>query len=164
MAGVTNGSPVNASNTNSAYIIKNADDQTPSKLGLVNTDTESGPTFTNAQKEINNKTYAPVNLTISGGGIITIIDQLVLQTKRVTSNGGAVTVLSTPFGTSSTQWVDGMEVRVMGESDTDSVKIEFSDEDHGAIINGPITLNEGIVITLQWHATKVRWIEVSRNN
>ena len=163
MAGVTDGSPVNAANTNAAFLTKNGNDQTPSLLGLVNTNTESGPGFTNTQKEINNKRYAPTNLTVASGGIVTIIDEVGLQTKRVTSNGGAITLSTTPFGTSSTNWPDGMEVRVMGESDTDTVQITFNDIDHGAIVNGNATLTEGKVVTLQWHATKLRWIEVARN-
>lgn len=54
MGGVAPGSPVSASNTNSAFIEKNADDATVGKLGLSNVDsTNSGNSVVNTQGEIN---------------------------------------------------------------------------------------------------------------
>lgn len=53
MGGVVSGSPVSASNTNSAFLEKNADDATVGKVGLHNTDVASGAQFDNAQAEIN---------------------------------------------------------------------------------------------------------------
>lgn len=53
MSGVVSGSPVSASNSNSAWIAKNGDDQTIGKLDLANTDAPSGPTVQNVQREIN---------------------------------------------------------------------------------------------------------------
>jgi len=51
--GVLDGQPVNQSVTNPAFINKNVDDTTPSKLGLANTDPVSGAAVTNTQREIN---------------------------------------------------------------------------------------------------------------
>ena len=52
--GVAPGSPVSSSNTNSAFIEKNADDATVGKLGLNNGDvTNSGAPVVNTQGEIN---------------------------------------------------------------------------------------------------------------
>ena len=163
MAGVTDGQDADETTFNSAYIFKNGDDTSSAKLGFSNADAESGPAFTSIQKEVNNKRFAPSNETIAGGGTISITDQVGMQTKRIISSGGTVTTSTTLFGTTDTEWVDGMEVRLMGEDDTDAVKVEFNDIDHGVIINGVATLTEGSVLTLQWHATKLRWIEISRN-
>lgn len=53
MAGVVDGQPVSAAVTNPAFIIKNADDTTPSKLGFANTAPESGGSITSGQQEFN---------------------------------------------------------------------------------------------------------------
>lgn len=54
MGGVASGSPVSASNTNSAFLEKNADDFTVGKVGLQNVDVlNSGPFVVNVQGEIN---------------------------------------------------------------------------------------------------------------
>ena len=161
--GVTNGQDADETSFNDAFLEKNADDTTPSLLGLSNLLATSGPTFSNSQKEINNKRYAPSSSTISGGGIIPITNEIGIQSKRVISNGGAVTASTTPFGTTDTNWPDGMEVRIMGTSDTDTVQVDFNDINHGAIINGNALLNEYRILTLQWVSADLRWIEVGRN-
>lgn len=54
MGGVAPGSPVSASNTNSAFLEKNADDSTIGKVQLANVDViNSGPTVVNTQGDIN---------------------------------------------------------------------------------------------------------------
>lgn len=53
MGGVASGSPVSASNTNSAFIDSNGDDVTIGRLGLQNTLAESGANVDNIQKEHN---------------------------------------------------------------------------------------------------------------
>lgn len=50
---VQNGQKVNAAVTNAAYISKTSDSDTTGKIGLKNTDTESGSVINNAQKAIN---------------------------------------------------------------------------------------------------------------
>lgn len=52
-AGIIDGQPVNAAVTNAAFINKNTDDTTPSKLGLANTAGVSGPSVTNLQTQVN---------------------------------------------------------------------------------------------------------------
>jgi len=161
--GVTNGQSVNAAVTNAAFIAKNVDDSTPSLLGLLNTDTSSGPTISNAQKEINNKRYTPSNSTVSASAIIVLTDQVGLQTIRVVSDGGAVSASITLFGTTDTNWPDGREVKVMGTSDTDTVQLTHNDADHGALLNGNAVLGRGKMVVLQWWNSELRWVEVSRN-
>ncbi len=53
MGGVAPGSPVSAANTNSAFLEKNADDATIGRVGLQNTQPDSGPSITNTQGELN---------------------------------------------------------------------------------------------------------------
>lgn len=51
--GVLDGQPITAAVTNAAFLSKNVDDSTPSKLGLSNTATASGASVTNLQAQIN---------------------------------------------------------------------------------------------------------------
>lgn len=51
--GVIDGQPVSQAITNPAFIIKNADDTTPSKLGFGNSDPISGGSIINGQREFN---------------------------------------------------------------------------------------------------------------
>jgi hypothetical protein len=51
--GVQDGQPVSAGVTNPAFIIKNADDTTPSKLGLGSTASDQGPAITWTQQQLN---------------------------------------------------------------------------------------------------------------
>lgn len=51
--GVLDGQDVSAAVTNPAFINKNTDDTTPSKLGLANADVVSGTSVTNTQRELN---------------------------------------------------------------------------------------------------------------
>jgi hypothetical protein len=53
MAGVLDGQPVDAAVTNPAFIIKNADDTTPSRLGLGSAAPDQGPAITWTQQEVN---------------------------------------------------------------------------------------------------------------
>lgn len=50
---ISNGQPVDAPNSNAAWISKTTDDTTVGKLNLANTDTASGSTVTNSQREVN---------------------------------------------------------------------------------------------------------------
>lgn len=53
MAGISDGQPVDAANSNGAWIAKNGDDATIGKLALQNTDVVSGAFITNTQRAIN---------------------------------------------------------------------------------------------------------------
>lgn len=53
MAGVQDGQDVSAAVTNPAFLIKNADDTTPSRLGLGSTASDQGPSITWTQQQIN---------------------------------------------------------------------------------------------------------------
>jgi hypothetical protein len=53
VTGVIDGQAVNAATTNAAFLGKNGDDSTTHKLGLLDTDVNSGTGITNAQRELN---------------------------------------------------------------------------------------------------------------
>lgn len=69
MGGVAPGSPVSASNTNSAFLEKNADDTTVGQVTLAKVDpTNAGPTVINTQGEINGLNTFAGRTAASGPG------------------------------------------------------------------------------------------------
>lgn len=85
------------------------------------------------------------------------------QYRRVTGNGGAVSTSTTPFGTTTTNFTDGMEIVLVGTDNTNTVTIPFNDATSGALINGSATLGRGDCLTVIYDATLERFIEKSRN-
>jgi hypothetical protein len=102
------------------------------------------------------------NENISGSGSVTSSTTVGQQVRRVTGNGAAVTASSTPFGVVG-GWSDGLVVRLIGQSDTNTVTITHNDAANGAILNGDCTLGQYDVIELQWDSTASRWIEIARS-
>lgn len=112
--GVIDGQPVSAAVTNPAFINKNIDDSTPSKLGLANADPISGTAVTNSQREFNSissftgsvlnsiKTQLPVWIN---NGIGTPTDNLKDRIEALTGAGTYIRAGSTAItvgGTSLT--------------------------------------------------------------
>ena len=84
------------------------------------------------------------------------------QYRRVESaTAGAISASLTPFGTSPTNFVDGMEIIVVGTDDTKTVQLSRSDVQYGALINGDLILGKGMSVGLIYDSTLERWI--SRN-
>jgi len=102
------------------------------------------------------------NENISGGGTVTTSATIGQQLRRVTGNGGAVTLSTTPFGVVG-GWQDGLVVRLVGQSSDNTVTLEHSDTAKGAILNGACTLHQYDVIELQYDSTADRWIEITRS-
>lgn len=125
--GVSDGQPVSAAVTNPAFINKNIDDTTPSKLGLGDTDPVSGTAVTNTQREYNAlwsflgglinqvKTYKPTWASNNFGSAandvqtkVTAIDAAFssggtqqMQTSRISLGNAAITgnvTFTTAFG------------------------------------------------------------------
>jgi hypothetical protein len=102
------------------------------------------------------------NENISASGSVTTSTTVGQQVRRVTGNGAAVTASTTPFGAGG-GWSDGLVVRLIGQSSTNTVTIVNNDAAKGAILNGDITLGQYDVLELQYDSTADRWIEVSRS-
>jgi len=104
------------------------------------------------------------DLTLTGGDTIAI--SLVIgdniQKWLVQGDAGPVTLSATPFGASAPE--DGTEILLIGNDNTNSVTITFSDVAKGCVVNGNITLLRYESITLVYDQTLDRYIEKSRNN
>jgi hypothetical protein len=84
-----------------------------------------------------------------------------LQYRRVTGTAGATAVSLTPFGLTAPP--DGTVVRLVGQSNTDSVVVSSYDAAKGALINGLAELGYADVLELQYDSVLDRWVETFRN-
>ena len=158
---VANGSAVSSSNVNNAFVSKTANSTMVGVLDL--NESSSGDRITNTQQEINNlKNKTNAAATVSSGGTITVSTTQREQLFRVSGNGGAQSLSTTPFGTGG-GWTDGTIVRLLGTHDTNTLSLDHNDSDNGAILNGDCTLKKYNILTLMWDSSLSRWIELSRN-
>lgn len=84
-----------------------------------------------------------------------------MQMRRVQGSGAAVAVSPTPFGTLTSS--DGIIIRLIGMSDTNTVTMAFQDIDHGVLLNGEAILKRGHVIEFIFDLASLRWVECYRN-
>lgn len=98
--------------------------------------------------------------TISAGGTIAVGTTGKLQIIPVQSDGGAITLSTTPFGSSS--WIDGTSVLIFGLSDTDTVTIPHNDAAEGAVLREQNVeiLAKHVSIHFIFCETEDRWIEI----
>lgn len=101
------------------------------------------------------------SMSLAGGGTIAISLTTGQQVWEVSSSGGAVTLSTTPFGSSDPS--DGVVIRLIGRSNTNTVKITNNDAANGCLLNGDATLLLGYVIELQYLSSIDRWVEIARN-
>lgn len=155
-------SPASSSNLNESFMSKKVDTET---VGVVNLNApSSGDQITNAQLEINTKTFkAYIVEQITSGGEVTTSTTKGMQRRKVESDGGAQVASTTPFGTGG-GWVDGLQVRLRGDSDTNTIKFVHADIAYGIIMNGDIILEKWTQLTIEWDEDELRWYEISRNS
>lgn len=102
--------------------------------------------------------------SISASGTLTLTDEP-RQYFRVIGNAGNQSMSNTPFGLSPTNFVDGMEITVMGTDDTNYVTIPTNDAQYGVVSpTGPAVLQEYFCVTYVYDSTAERFIEKSRNH
>lgn len=161
---VTDGSPVDAANTNASYMDKNtATTSTIAIVSLLNALTESGPSVTNLQASVNSsEKQVQVITNLLDTNSIVINESQGEHILFVQSSSGAIILSSTPFGVSY-DGLDGTRVTLIGTSDTNTVSLLFSDTAKGSLINGSALLEQGDSLTLIWNSTLDRWLEVSRS-
>lgn len=104
--------------------------------------------------------YASENIT--NGGTITISLVVGLQLRRVQGDGAAVTANALAFG--GTAPSDGTVVRLIGQSNTNTVRLQYQAGSKRLALNGDCILGQGSVLTMQYDATLDVWLEVSREN
>jgi len=157
---ISDNQPVNASASNTAWMSRTTDTDTVGKVNLNNADSAF---VIDLQQIINNlltQTYAEE--TLSAAATITSDTDQRYQVRRVKSDGGNVSVSTTPFGTSGL-WTDGTIIELVGTDAADFITIEFNDAPYGAIVNGDIDMDLYRVLVLRWDSVLVRWIEIGRN-
>lgn len=98
--------------------------------------------------------------SLTNGGTITISTTSGQQMIIVAGTSGAVTMATVPFSGTPT---DGSSIRLICNSNTNTVSLVNSDTSGGAILNGPITLYKYNSIELQYSSTLARFVEISRN-
>jgi hypothetical protein len=101
------------------------------------------------------------NQNISAGGTAAINLVVGLQMLRVTGSSGPQVMANAPFGSSAP--ADGVEIQVIGQSDTDTVSLVNSDSAKGCLLNGNVILGKADAITLQFDSILDRYCEISRN-
>ena len=99
-------------------------------------------------------------LTISDGGTIANASDN-LQIIKITGDGGVVTVAAALFDTSVD---DGAVIKLVGQSNTNTVTINHNDVAGGTILNGDVTLGQNDSIELIYDSSLDRYIEQSRNS
>lgn len=101
-----------------------------------------------------------IQSSLTNGGNITISYKS-QQAIEVAGSGGAVTLSTTPFGSSAPK--DKTVVRLFGTSDTNTVTINSSNVAKGVYVNGQVVLFLGYVVDFMYIASIDRWMETSRN-
>lgn len=95
------------------------------------------------------------DLTLTASDTLAISTTAPLQTWLVQGNAAAITMSTTPFG--STDPVSGAEFVVIGNSDTNTVAFPVNDAANG-IIGYQVTLGRGQTVTYKYNATLDRYV------
>lgn len=155
------GSRLRSQIANETFLDKTIDDTTTGKLNLANSDSASGDPVNNVQKEINtSKKYISSLLSVDENSQISLQALSSVQIYRVQGNLVPVTLNSLVF---SSQPLDGTEIILIGQSDTNTVKINFNDSQGGQYINDDATLKRGYILRMIWDSELERFLEIGRN-
>ena len=123
---------------NAAFMSRTVDTSTVGQVDLLKA-SGAGPTISNLQLEVNNKTTKTYTAqSVTGSGTITLSGDYGMEYRRVIGNGGPVTTSNTPFST--TPSIDGALIEVVGTDDTNTVTVPHNDASGGCILNGSATL------------------------
>ena len=99
--------------------------------------------------------------TISNGGTVDHNDSGA-QLRRIKGDTTGVTLAAAPFGTTTTNFSDGMTIILQGDDSTNTITIGHQDTASGVILNGDIELKKGSMLELIYDSGEDRWIENSR--
>ena len=102
--------------------------------------------------------------SVASSAAITI-DNTVKQIRKVAGDSGAQTASNTPFGTTSSNFIDGMEITLLGTDDTNTLTISTNDAQYGVLSPvGNAILQDNFSVTYIYDATAERFIEKCRNH
>lgn len=104
--------------------------------------------------------YSTENVAASGS--IASSTLMGLQLRKVQGDSAPVITSNTPFG-SSGGWMDGTTIRLVGQSNINTVTILNNDIAKGALLNGDAILGSQDSIELQYDSSLDRWIEANRS-
>jgi len=101
--------------------------------------------------------------TLTGGGTISSSTTAFRQMRHIQGTSGPATLSATPFGTGGA-WKDGTEMVLVGNSDGNSVVIDFNDAANGVVGNfSSIEIGKYKIVELIWSASLSRWIMKGNN-
>ena len=100
------------------------------------------------------------NQTLGAGATIALSAGIMFHIVHVVGSG-AVTLSTTPFGT--TPVPDGTTIKIVGTSDTNTVKFTHNDSAGGCILNGPCILEKYMVTEFIYNLALSRYIQCSKN-
>lgn len=105
--------------------------------------------------------YYNTDLTLTASDTLAIVTNVARQTWLVQGNSGAVTMSTTPFGSSAP--INGAEITLIGNNNTNTVQFVTNDAAKGIIGYG-FTLGLGQVVTLKYNSTLDRYVIKSTSN
>lgn len=159
---VSPGQRVAAAVVNAALMSRTTNTGTTAKINLNDLTGDSGPEIENLQLTLNNSALQTFSeQVISSNGEIDSEVAVGKQMRVVRSASGNQTASTTPFGNKS--FNDGIEITLVGTSDTNTLTVVPSDEAGGAAMNGQITLKRFSMITFKYVSALSRWVEKERN-
>jgi hypothetical protein len=100
--------------------------------------------------------------TVTLLGASTQVDPTVCGIRVIEGDGGAVTISTAQaFFSNSTQWRHGMTIRLIGNSNTNTVTFTSNATQNMRLGAATRVLSQNGVLEMMWWATTNRWIEVS---
>lgn len=103
--------------------------------------------------------------SVAGSGTITPLSlNRKSQLLRVQGSGGAQVASTTPLGDlAAGGYLTGTVFMIMGQSDTNTLRINNNDAANGALLNGDAILLRGCMLQLVYDSDLGRLVEISRN-
>jgi hypothetical protein len=149
---------------NNTFLDKTINDGTTGKLGLNNSQPESGDIISNAQAQINkNSSIVLAEASKSESDTISLDAIKIAQDHPLIGSGVAVSLAILPFG-STQSCVDGSIITLIGGGVTFTVKIlDNRNIAFGCVLNGSAELGIYDVLILKFNLQKQRYIEIGRN-
>jgi hypothetical protein len=98
------------------------------------------------------------DLTLTASDTVAIDATQGLQTFRVQGNAAAITMSTTPFGTTPPD--DGAIIYLVGNDDTNTVTISPNDAADGCLMDGDVILTKGAVVGFMWVNALDRYVRL----
>ncbi len=96
---------------------------------------------------------------LAASGTISISTSATVQTFLVAGNSAAVTLSTTPFGSSPPP--DGSLIYIIGNDDTKTVTFPVNDASNGCLMNGNVEVSKGQMIGFMYSSTLTRYVRLA---